>query len=223
MAHWQKLDEDRLSDGSRLELYEKAGQFQVRAGGLELMSSASPQSEQLFVREIWKQLEQAPPDVILIGGLGLGFSLQEVCKMAAATSEIVVCEISPRVVEWNYNHLHALNGDCLLDDRVSVIQSDIFDLLEAGSLTFDLVLMDVDNGPKALVHKDNDRLYDTHGLALLKGRMNKNGRAGFWSSEPSPTFEGALTEVFGSYERSDIPLPQAPNIQHTFYSVKQSM
>lgn len=221
MAHWQQLDEDTLSDGSRLELFEKEGQFQVRAGGLELMSSATPQSEQLFVREIWKQIDDTHPEVMLIGGLGLGFTLQEVCKTAAKNTEIIVCEISPKVIEWNYNFLPALNRECLLDPRVSVIQSDIFDLLEVGSLELDLVLMDVDNGPKALVHEANDRLYDSNGLALLKECMNGKGRAGFWSSEPSETFEDVLSGVFGSFERSDIALPQAPKIQHTFYGVKK--
>ncbi|RME70310.1 MAG: spermine synthase, partial [Verrucomicrobia bacterium] len=131
---------------------------------------------------------------ILIGGLGLGFTLRRVLETTGDGARIDVVELIPAVIDWNRTHLRQLNGECLDDPRVSVIEGDVAKVIEkAAPETWDAILLDVDNGPVAMVHRGNARLYSSSGITRIMRVLRPGGRLAVWSAGISEGFEKRLT------------------------------
>lgn len=218
MSQWKLIDTDALTEGSELALYERDSAFMIRSDGLELMTTEAVRSEEAFVGFGLKYLEGVP-ERVLIGGLGLGFTLGEVCRRLPDAASIVVAELSGKVIEWVRGPAGTCNRPFLKQPNVSVRQTDLLALLQDPGETFDLILIDIDNGPEALVHPANDRLYGEDGFAALKSRLTDGGVVVFWSAINSETFEAQLRSSFGAVEIFDYSVPQNPRIVHTFYAV----
>lgn len=218
MTPWKLIDSDALPEGSELCLFERDGAFMIRSDGLELMTTEAVRSEEAFVGFGLECLEGAP-ERVLVGGLGLGFTLGEVCRRVPDAASIVVAELSGKVIEWARGPAGTCNRPFLEQPNVTVRQSDLLALLREPGETFDLILLDIDNGPEALVHPGNDRLYGEEGFAALKSRLADGGVAVFWSAIKSEAFEAQLRTSFGTVEILDYPVPQNPRIVHTFYVV----
>lgn len=212
MTHWNLIDTDTLPEGSELTLYERGGAFMIRSDGLELMTTEAIRSEEAFVGFGLERLGHMP-DRVLIGGLGLGFTLAEVCRQCP-TTRISVVEISDAVIRWLKGPARNLNTPWLDDPRVTLVLQDIVTCLEDGADAFDLILLDIDNGPEALVHPGNARLYQTDGLQSLASRLSADGALVFWSAVEAPRFEARLRQHFSSVETERFAVPQNPAVEH---------
>ncbi|TVR52784.1 MAG: spermine synthase [Puniceicoccaceae bacterium] len=130
---------------------------------------------------------------ILIGGLGLGFTLRAVLESVGPDARVIVAELMPAVIEWNRRFLENVNGRLLEDPRVEVRCEDVFATLAAlGAEACDAIVLDIDNGPTPMVQQTNRRLYGRSGLGLLKDALKATGRLAIWSAARDGAFENRL-------------------------------
>lgn len=178
-----KLAETRMPDGARLTLHSHDGSFCIRLDGRDLMHSLTAASELLLGDLATAPFARAAAPRILIGGLGLGFTLRRVLEKTGPHALVHVAELMPEVVEWNRTFMAGLNGALLKDLRVKIIIEDVGVVLErAGRAPYDAILLDVDNGPAAMVLPGNTRLYDNRGLQKLGQALKPGGRIALWSA-----------------------------------------
>lgn len=196
MIPFRNLAEVRMPDGSRLSLHEHDGDYFIKLNGRQLMGSNSTTSEILLAQEACQNLGHAPKPRVLIGGLGLGFSLKRVLEMIGQIGVVEVAELIPEVIAWNRELLSAVNGKLLQDRRVKVFAEDVFALIKRGAKTpYDAILLDVDNGPTSFVMEKNSRLYHRRGLSAIWNALTPGGRVALWSAEPEPGFRDSLTRA----------------------------
>ena len=191
MKPWKTLSQAPGLEGQLLMLQERDGVFVIRSGGRELMSSARFHSEQAMAQVALKRVEAKSP-VVLIGGLGLGFTLRATLDLLPAQGTAVVAEISPEVVEWNRGPLAHLANAPLADLRTRVEISDVAKVAALSPRRFDAVLLDVDLGPSALSTRDNRKLYEEPGIASLRASLRPGGVLVVWSAGPDAPFLARL-------------------------------
>lgn len=200
-------------------LRQRGDHFEIIANGCFLMDTSDGRSERLLVDAALGELpaDRARPSV-LIGGLGVGFSL------ARAASEerwgrIAVVERESAVVDWHRDGpLAALSGAALADPRTEILHTDLVAYVRggAGSDTFDALCLDIDNGPDWTVTEDNGGLYSPTGLAACRDRLTPGGVLAVWSAQPSPAFESALRNAgFSGVRTEEIPVVRGvPDVVH---------
>jgi spermidine synthase len=189
MKPWLTLGEAQAPDGTPLRLQQRGAEFAIRAGGQVLMASHQHRSEEQLARAGLSERRTAARQV-LIGGLGLGYTLRAALDLLGPQARVVVAELVPAVVAWNQGPLAHLAGQPLKDRRVEVAVGDVRDQLQPGA--WDAVLLDVDNGPSALTQQANAGLYSAAGLASLRKALRPGGRLALWSAVPEPSFIGRL-------------------------------
>jgi len=178
-----KLAEARTFDGGRMTLFEHDGEYSMNIDGQELMRSRVNASEKLLGKVGVACLNSDGERRVLIGGLGLGFTLASALKGCGQKTKVEVVELIPEVVDWNREYLKPLNGNLLEDDRVEVVVKDVTRVIRKSKPgTYDAILMDVDNGPVAMVAKGNFSLYSNNGIRAIRAALKSNGRAVFWSA-----------------------------------------
>jgi len=219
MKPFRTLGETRTPDGSRFSLHEHDGDFSLKYNGTQLMTSSWTESELLLADEAcrWTRPRKAPR--VVIGGLGLGFSLKRVLELLGSDARVVVAELLPEVVSWNREFLGEINGKLLEDPRVEVYEGDVYRCIaEAGKSAFDAILLDVDNGPSFPIQPDNERLYDPEGLGLLRRALTPGGRVSFWAADPEPKFPKKLRKAgFAASEISARAHRRARRAIHRIY------
>ncbi|MGB0580002.1 MAG: spermine synthase [Limisphaerales bacterium] len=187
------LDATATPDGGCLELHEQDGEFGISLDGQELMRSNSVASEILLGTVGVAHLNPDTVNHVLIGGLGLGFTLRSVLDAAGLETSVSVVELIPAVIDWNRSHLTQLNGALMDDPRVTVKVRDVYrEICETKRQSYDAILLDVDNGPFAMVAADNASLYSDTGIELICQALKPGGRAVFWSARRDPKFEDRL-------------------------------
>ena len=160
------------------------------------MSTTSTFSELLLAELPCEGLRSRPHARVLIGGLGLGFSLMRTLELVGPAAKVEVAELLPEVVAWNHEFLGDVNGKLLQDPRVKVITSDVFEVIRsAGKAYYDAILLDVDNGPTSFVQAKNSRLYNRRGLDLISGALKPGGKVAFWSACEEPGFFQSLSSA----------------------------
>lgn len=184
-----------------LVLRQSADQYEIIANGVFLMDTRNGESERLMVRAA---AERMPPGRLLVGGLGVGFSLREALAHPSVT-EAVVVEREPAVIEWNSAYLG--NADVLADPRVHVVREDLLTWLPTAG-QFSALCLDIDNGPEWTVDDGNAALYGPAGLDMLSRALVPGGVLAVWSAGRAPAFVAALTERFGPVETLQIPVPR---------------
>ena len=196
MKPTRKLAETRTPDGACLALYEHDGSYCIRLGKQELMHSSLSVSELRLGELATERLISHAHPSVLIGGLGLGFTLHSVLKTLGPDATVHVAELIPAVVDWNREFLSGLNGALLNDPRVEVIVEDVWEVMaRAGRSHYDAVILDIDNGPDGLVQQENDRLYCHDGLLRLAAVLKPGGRAAIWSAWLDHGFIRRLSEA----------------------------
>ena len=169
MNPWILLDEITVpGDGGIMKLYQRAHEFSISIKNDELMNSRMHGSEDSLAELACTRVAHRQKPRVLIGGLGMGFTLSAALANLDTNAEVVVAELVPAVVKWNRTHLAELAGHPLDDPRVTVHESDVRLLIKADKDAYDAILLDVDNGPDGLTHEGNDRLYTHGGLAAAK-------------------------------------------------------
>jgi len=192
------IDRATTQDGAEVILCERDGVFSIRVDGLELMSSRAHGSEEALANLVLSSLSPTRHPRILVGGLGMGFTLRAVLDTKPKVSEVVVAELIPAIVGWNRGPLSHLAGAPLEDSRVRLMETDVAKVIADHPSSFDAVLLDVDNGPSAFTVANNEGLYGHSGIAAIHRCLRREGLLGVWSADPAPEFELLLrTQGFG--------------------------
>lgn len=200
------LAEAQTPEGDHLGLYTHDGQLFLKANGAQLMTSHATASEEELARLGCAPLRQAAQPHILIGGLGLGYTLaaaREVLPQGGARFTVV--ELVPEVVRWNKTHLASLHPGLWEDPRVEVQIGDIGDLLPTAEDRFGAILLDTDNGPEAFVGRKNDSLYSAEGLRLLGRALKPGGLLAIWSARDDAAFEKRLRQAGYDVSQEEVP------------------
>jgi spermidine synthase len=175
-------------NGGDLCLYQRGEEFSIRVGNRELMNSRAHASEEALAELACARVAGRTNPRILIGGLGMGFTLATALRRLGPDGRVVVAELVPAVVTWNRGPLAPLAGHPLRDARVTVCAVDVAQLLRADRQAYDAVLLDVDNGPEGLTRTENDWLYARPGLEAAHAALRPGGVLAVWSSGPHPVF-----------------------------------
>ena len=182
----------RTPDGSEMVLYQHGRDFSIVINGQDLMNSRQHESELELARLGCAHLVDRKAPRILVGGLGMGYTLRQALDMLSPHAQVVVGELLGAVVEWNREFFGELNGRPLGDERVDVKTGDIVNLILRSKGRFDAILLDVDNGPSAMTDSGNRRLYGRKGIQACRRALRKQGCLAVWSAEPSKKFEQLL-------------------------------
>jgi len=197
-----------------LELFAKDGVFMLRANGLELMNGFSHDSETAFGNLVADLAPKAAPD-ILIAGLGLGYTLAAASAALGRRGTITVAEFSPAVIDWFERHVRATVLPAM-PENVTIRESDAIAHLRSGA-RYDLILLDIDNGPEPFARASNATLYDRSGLDLLRGALNAGGRVLLWSGFRSEGFEAIARDAGFSVARRIVANGPRPDLDHHIY------
>jgi spermidine synthase len=192
MTPWTLLDEVETPEGSRLELRRRGPDYSIRAGGQLLMNSRVHGSEESLAELGLAALGIRPRAQVLVGGLGFGYTLAAALRHTGADATVTVSELMPAVVRWNRELVGELADHPLQDSRVQVAEGDIVALLKARTAAFDVILLDVDNGPRAMAQDSNAWLYSPAGLTRMGQALRSRGVVAVWSAGPEVKFSGKM-------------------------------
>ena len=190
MTPWILLDSAQVpGNGGELCLYQRGDEFSIKVTGRgELMNSRVHGSEDALAEHTCARLADSLKPRLLIGGLGMGFTLAATLQHVGEQAQVVVAELVPAVVAWNKGPLGEHAGHPLRDPRVTVREGDVARILMEEQLAYDAILLDVDNGPEGLTRKENDWLYSMNGLNAAYTALRPRGLLAVWSASPDKGF-----------------------------------
>ena len=195
MKPFELLAQALSPDATVIKLVRRDDEFIILADGAILMSSRVHGSEDALATFTCKRVRTLQQPCVLIGGLGMGFTLRATLDLLPQQATVVVAELLPAVVEWNRGPLGPLANHPLRDKRVSVVTEDVFAILNTRRDHFDDVLLDVDNGPSAFTASDNAALYDHRGIAAVHAALKTEGVLAVWSAHHDRKFEQRLRDA----------------------------
>ena len=188
MKPFELLAETLSPDGTLIKLTRRGDEYFILADGLTLMSNRAHNSEDALARLSCQRARALNNPGVLIGGLGMGFTLRATLDLLSPAANVVVAELVPEVVEWNRGPLGPLAGNPLNDQRVRVDVANVADILNSSSAQFDVVILDVDNGPAAFTAEKNSALYTHDGITGIHRALNPGGVLAVWAARQDPTF-----------------------------------
>jgi len=201
---WSHIDKAQVPGGGELRLLRRGGEFAIRLGHNELMNSRLSGSEQALATFACDKIKDVERPCILIGGLGMGFTLRAALSVLGPQAKIIVAELVPAVVAWARGPMAELFGDSLSDHRVDIRETDVGDLIRSYPSAYDAILLDVDNGPEGMTRESNNGLYNAGGLGAAYAALRPGGVLAVWSSAPSPKFTRRLRRT--GFDVREIPL-----------------
>jgi spermidine synthase len=185
-------DQATTADGTLLTLHEHDGAFMIRVDGVELMSSRQHHSEERLAELACAAVAGRRAPRVLIGGLGMGFTLRAALRHLPPDARVIVVELMPAVIAWNLAPEYGLAGDALRDPRVEIVEGDVAAVLAGRRHGFDAVVLDVDNGASGLTLRSNGRLYEPTGLGMARAALAAGGCLAVWSAGDDPAFAERL-------------------------------
>jgi spermidine synthase len=195
MIPWIQLDSAKIPGGRQeLRLKRRGREFSIMLGTNELMNSRLSGSEEALARLSCAKVGGRRQPKMLIGGLGMGFTLRAALAELAPDATVVVAELVPAVVAWARGPMVELFAGSLDDPRVEIREADVADLIGSGKGAYDAILLDVDNGPDGLSRRENDRLYSMAGLAAARSALTPGGVLAVWSAHPDKGFAARLRQ-----------------------------
>ena len=214
MDPWIELSCAYTQAGDALALRRRAECFEIRLNGWELMSNRSHHSEEIMAvlaceRLAGERLAGEAPRV-LVGGLGMGYTLRAALDTLPGSATAIVAELLPEVIAWNRGPLASFAGRPLEDERVTVVCGKILDLTRTTNDRFDAIILDVDNGPDAVMLHGNRPLYEREGLRLLRQALKRSGTLAVWSADRSTRFERNLRSAGFRWRGVDVPARGIP-------------
>jgi spermidine synthase len=195
MLPWVQLDSAQIpGDGGELRLKQRGQEFSIMLGSNELMNSRLSGSEEALATLSWEKINDRPKLAMLIGGLGMGFTLRAALSILPPEASVTVAELVPAVVQWARGPMTDVFNGCLDDPRTSIHQGDVGELIRSSKARFDAILLDVDNGPDGMTRESNDALYNARGLRAAHQALRPGGVLSVWSSGPDNGFTRRLKE-----------------------------
>jgi spermidine synthase len=196
MIPWLQIDTARVPGADvELRLMRRGDEFSMMLGANELMNSRLSGSEEALATLACRRIEAIKRPHLLIGGLGMGFTLRAALAVLGSGARITVAELVPAVVAWARGPMAKLFGGSLTDPRASICELDVVEVIRSHAAAFDAILLDVDNGPEGLIRKANDALYDLKGLNAIRRALRPGGVLAIWSSGPDPSFTKRLRDT----------------------------
>jgi spermidine synthase len=196
MIPWLQIDTAGVPGADvELRLMRRGAEFSMMLGSNELMNSRLSGSEEALATLACRRIEAVKNPHLLIGGLGMGFTLRAALAVLGSEARIVVAELVPAVIAWAKGPMAAVFGDSLGDPRARILRADVADVIQSHASAFDAILLDVDNGPEGLIRKANDALYDLKGLKAIRRALRPGGVLAVWSSGPNPAFSKRLGDA----------------------------
>jgi spermidine synthase len=184
-----------IPGGGELKLFRRGDEYSIMLGANELMNSRKKGSEEALASLSCAGLRGVARPRVLIGGLGMGFTLRAALAALPQRAEAVVAELVPGVVAWARGEMAELYGDSLSDARVRVVEEDVARSIASVRSGWDAILLDVDNGPDGITVKSNDGLYAPAGLAAARAALRPGGVLAVWSSAPDAAFTARLSRA----------------------------
>jgi spermidine synthase len=192
MIPWLLLDVADAPGGGQLRLMRRGDEYSIRLGANELMNSRLSGSEEALATIPCDRIRARANPRLLIGGLGMGFTLRAALGALSENARVDVAELVPAVIRWAQGPMAPMFDGCLSDARVSLRESDVGRLIRAARSDYDAILLDVDNGPEGLTRSANDSLYDAQGLSAARVALRPSGILAVWSSGPDEDFTRRL-------------------------------
>ena len=196
MIPWECLGSAQVpGNGGKLSLYRRGGEFSIRIDGCELMNSRAHGSEDALAELACASIADHTRPRVLIGGLGMGYTLAAALRLLESGALVVMAELVPEVVKWNQGPLAHLAGRPLQDNRVNIRIIDVGQIIQTEHRAYDAILLDVDNGPEGLARKGNDWLYSRAGLNAALAALRASGVLAVWSAVPNRDFAQLLRQT----------------------------
>ena len=193
MIPWVQIDKVTVPGAKvELRLMRRGADFSMMLGTNELMNSRLSGSEEALATLTCRRIEKVTSPHLLIGGLGMGFTLRAALAVLGPKARIVVAELVLAVIAWARGPMVELFAGSLDDSRASIREADVVDVIKSHPSAFDAILLDVDNGPEGLIRRANDALYDLKGLKAIHRALRPGGVLAVWSSGPNPAFTKRL-------------------------------
>ncbi len=205
-----------MPNGEEITLYRHDRDFSITIGSMDLMHSRQHESEFELARLGCMHIERLKKASVLIGGLGMGYTLRMTLDMLGPLASVTVMELLPAVVEWNREFLGELTKHPLTDTRVELNIGDVFDSISRSNRAFDAIMLDVDNGPKAISAAGNERLYGANGISACRRALTESGCLSVWSAEADPDFEQILLSAGLHARRYRVPAYHGSKSQSRF-------
>ena len=196
MIPWLQIDTARVPGADvELRLMRRGADFSMMLGPNELMNSRLSGSEEALATLACRRIEAVKRPNLLIGGLGMGFTLRAALAVLGIDARITVAELVPAVIAWARGPMASIFAESLNDPRASILNADVIEVIRSHPSAFDAILLDVDNGPEGLIRKANDALYDLKGLKAIRRALRPGGVLAVWSSGPNPLFSKRLRDA----------------------------
>lgn len=224
MIPWTHLDTAQIpNDGGELKLSQRGDEFSIKLSGIrgELMNSRVYNSEKVLSQLGCAHIKPHYDAQILVGGLGMGYTLAAALKAVNSHSQVTVAELIPQVVEWNQGPLGNCAGNPLQDPRTKVHLGDVKELLTTREPTFDAILLDVDNGPEGLTKSDNNWIYSEEGLKDIYDTLLPNGMLAIWSAGPDYLFTVRLKKIGYRVDTRIVRARPGKGSRHTIFLAKK--
>jgi spermidine synthase len=196
MIPWLEIDSARVPGTEvELRLMQRGPEFSMKLGQNELMNSRLSGSEAALATLACRKIASVARPKLLIGGLGMGFTLRAALAVLGTEARITVAELVPAVVAWARGPMAEVFGSSLEDPRARIVTADVGEMIRSRRSAFDAILLDVDNGPEGLIRRANDALYDASGLRATRRALRPGGVVAVWSSGRHPAFSKRLRDA----------------------------
>jgi len=225
MIPWTLLGSANIpNNGGELELTQRDKEFSIHLKGVrgELMNSRVHCSELALATLGCAHIQGIENTKVLVGGMGMGFTLAAALKATSKSSQVVVAELVPEVIEWNKGPLGNCADRPLNDHRTLVHLGDVAELFKTKQATYHVVLLDVDNGPEGFTHADNNNLYSLESLHAIRQTLHPNGVLAIWSAWNDPKFTTQLKKARFKVQTQTVRAHKGKGSRHTIYLAKKS-
>ena len=221
MKKFERLGDAVAPDGTTLTLYRHDVDYSIRVNGVELMSTRRHESEDRLADVVCAPLADRPAARVLVGGLGLGFTLKRALELLASDARVVVAELLANVIAWNTNAAYPLAHEALHDPRVTSRHIDVAQVLREHVGAFDGIMLDVDNGAASLTTKGNARLYQDAGIRTAAAALSPGGLLAYWSADEDANFLRALRRCEMQVDITRVRTHATSQTWHTIYVARR--
>jgi len=215
MLDWATVERARIADGTEFVLGRHGDGWVIRVGARVLMSTRMHDSEEALAELALARVDN--PRTVLVGGLGLGYTARAVLDAVSPAAEVTVLELIPDLIDWHERYLGGLAGHPLDDPRCRVVVGDVFDTLRRSPATFDVVLLDVDNGPQGLTQARNQRIYGEAGVRTCLAALRPGGVLAVWSQGPNARYERRLRRHSEEVEMMIVAARDGSDMRHVVF------